>query len=687
MLKIIPYKALILILITGPLYMPLQAQAPVDQSALRFQETIWLNSDRSIYLAGEQIHYHVALFEKDTYKPSVLSRAVRVELMDQEGNRVCQQNVLLIHSKVFSNMPVPAVTKSGWYYLRAYTNWMRNFSVSDFSVLPVKIVNPAGLASIALVKPEYENTTPVEPVNPHHASNLQIRETTGQLQVQMTGSELPDHTKTKMLVHRSYTWYWFDRKSIDNGTLTFSIPKKNIPSGIVQISILNDENKILARKLWSGDHPGNQSITITQSQTHYPIRRQANFNYTLPDKFFKKTASGLQILVALKEPGTTNTNYIPGLPGWSFNAQIPAEKTAFERWMQNHHYPDETVKGFFNTTTPAYFPETKAGILSGRVINQSTGQGVASVTLGLTILNDNSFDATTTNKEGIFIFSFPDVTEPRDYILTFTTEPNPDWIIKVTPQYDTRVNKMIQPEFSLTPNELEYIKNREIDLQLKTIYNPGKTVVPVKPVLLPKKKTFFSPPERVIHIDDYIKLANMREIIFEVVPDVYIRKKGANYSIHVYPQNSIGDGYKTLVLLDGIPFTRHNELMDLPPDRIRTIELKNKLYIHGDGIFSSIVNFISRNFDYAGLDLPPYAILSTVDLPKPSGTSIFAVPVLKVPTLPMLDPILLWKEGQPSSTHHVQFTVQDKPGKYWISVFGFDETGKWWSGKSGFIVR
>jgi hypothetical protein len=150
-------------------------------------------------------------------------------------------------------------------------------------------------------------------------------------------------------------------------------------------------------------------------------------------------------------------------------------------------------------------------------------------------------------------------------------------------------------------------------------------------------------------------------------------------------KNQNAGDYETLILLDGIPITDHKALLDLPPGRIRSIEVENKMYILGNYIFTSIVNFISRNGDFAGLKLPKESVLGTADFPMASSGSADQVPAS--PATPVLNPTLLWKSIPSDSSGKINFQINDSYGDYQILIYGFDRNGIWFNGKQRFEVK
>ncbi|MCD6346121.1 MAG: hypothetical protein J7L96_01745, partial [Bacteroidales bacterium] len=657
------------------------AQTEQAQIFKNFRETVWLSSDRHLYLSGETLNFNAMLLEKDSYQPSQLSNAVRIELIDTDGNKLIKTNLELTDSQVKSSLSLPPDIKSGWYYIRAYTNWMRNFSANEFSLLRIKILNPAGENSITIDHSLSVNNSLNEESGTAAKIDISDSNNSKSLKVSITMLNQDAVSGIKLLVHQSYSWYWFDKKAPGTREISFELPKSILPQGIVQFSVLSDNNTILVSQLWSKYKPqdNNNSISIKNSNLHLRSKYKATYTPMTPQSGRISTRkSSIACLVALQEPTPPYEAGVPGLPGWSANAMIPNDKQEFQICLNSHHYSDDIVIAFFSTKSgdpisPAppdkaqepdlsgisYLPETRAGILSGRVIDSNINTPVPSTLIALTVLNNKRFDASRTNKDGLFYFAFPDINSSLDYIINFTSEPDPAWEIEMIPGYDKRITRINEPAFTLSTEELEYLKQVNINEQLNKAYADQSEKTENLPDTAAINNIFFYPPDYTIEVGDYIKLANVREVIYEVVPNVNIRTHGDRQIINFYFKNPVSQAYETLVLLDGIAITSYNELLDLPPDRIKSIEVKNKIFIHGDNIFSAIINFISPNGDYAGLDLPKKAILSSIDLPLKNNNYHLPDVNSADPNIPVLNNTLLWTSTLNNSPETIDFMTND----------------------------
>ncbi len=542
----------------------LHAQVPTVSFTSSFREMVWLTVSRHVLLSGEQVAFQAAVFEKGTRQPSELSKNIRVELIDSLGNRLTRMNLKLVNSQVSGSIPLSPELKSGWYYVRAYTHWMRNFPETEFAVAAIKVINPADLNTVKITE-TYTATAP---------------------------------TATK---------------------------------------------------------PG--AISISFNESGLKIRSACQAGYELPGPVRSGKPVFLKAMVSLSEPGINS-----GLD-MSFGDLATPE-------------PSKIL----------FLPETRSGILSGRVINKSTGKGIPNTGIALALTATNTFDAIKTNADGLFYFNLEASSRPAEYILSFIAEPDSTWAIEVTPDFDDRPFKPENKALTLNAEEKKYLQKLNTNLQLANLYKVPSNPEPARAESVIRKNPFYYPADRTIHTDNYIELANVGEVVYEVVPDVLVNREGGKARISVYSNQSFARDYETLTLIDGIPLTSQQELLSLPPGRIRTIEVKNRVYIHGNYVFSSVVNFISRNGDFAGLKLPAQSVAGTF-LPPVAGQPVGVPDNQGASSMPLLDPVLLWNVSLTEPEGRINFNLNDLYGDFTIRIFGFDQDGKWVFGEKSFQIN
>jgi len=110
---------------------------------MQTKEIIFLNTDKRIYLSGEEIWVSIKNVNAYSHKLSVLSKIAYVELYSNEKkSAVVKKMIRLSEGMGSAVIQIPPGLESGYYMLRAYTIWMKNFSKSHYSTCIIPIVNP-----------------------------------------------------------------------------------------------------------------------------------------------------------------------------------------------------------------------------------------------------------------------------------------------------------------------------------------------------------------------------------------------------------------------------------------------------------------------------------------------------------------------------------------------------------------
>lgn len=107
-----------------------------------YQETIILNTDREIYVAGEKIWFKLNCYVENFGTDTLLSKIVYLELYDFQSNTIVKEKYRLVNNKATGFLNLPIDINTGNYYLRAYTLFMRNFSPQSTPTSFICVLNP-----------------------------------------------------------------------------------------------------------------------------------------------------------------------------------------------------------------------------------------------------------------------------------------------------------------------------------------------------------------------------------------------------------------------------------------------------------------------------------------------------------------------------------------------------------------
>jgi hypothetical protein len=112
-----------------------------------YNEKYAVFTDRSIYMAGEDLYFSVFNFTEEIIQSTCRSKVYYVELVKADGEVVTEAKFPLTAEGSEGCLTIPEKTAAGTYFLRSYTRWMRNFSPAGYACNRIKIINPALMES------------------------------------------------------------------------------------------------------------------------------------------------------------------------------------------------------------------------------------------------------------------------------------------------------------------------------------------------------------------------------------------------------------------------------------------------------------------------------------------------------------------------------------------------------------
>ena len=134
------------------------------------QEKIFVHTDKPFYLAGEILWCKLYCVEGSSHIPLDLSKVAYIELLNKEDRPVLQGKVLLEKGEGRGSFYLPPSLNSGYYRLRAYTNWMKNLGPDAFFEETLTIVNSFKGLPLPSAADSADPTNSTDPTAPDHAS-------------------------------------------------------------------------------------------------------------------------------------------------------------------------------------------------------------------------------------------------------------------------------------------------------------------------------------------------------------------------------------------------------------------------------------------------------------------------------------------------------------------------------------
>src|SRR5579863_1294272 len=113
------------------------------------QEKIFVHTDKTFYLAGETVWFKIYAVDASFHKPVTTSSITYIEILNKDLKPVVQSKIPMFNGNGAGSVILPGFLATGNYILRAYTNWMKNFSADFYYEHTLHIVNTLKLSPVA----------------------------------------------------------------------------------------------------------------------------------------------------------------------------------------------------------------------------------------------------------------------------------------------------------------------------------------------------------------------------------------------------------------------------------------------------------------------------------------------------------------------------------------------------------
>ncbi len=118
------------------------SQASVSYSPYPHGESCRILTDRSVYVAGEDIRFTVFYRSPGGSEDPVWSKVFYAELISPGGTAYSRTKIKIDSAGTGGRVEIPGDLPSGTYFLRGYTRWMKNYGPASYAYLSVDVVNP-----------------------------------------------------------------------------------------------------------------------------------------------------------------------------------------------------------------------------------------------------------------------------------------------------------------------------------------------------------------------------------------------------------------------------------------------------------------------------------------------------------------------------------------------------------------
>ena len=106
------------------------------------REVVYMHLNKSTYIKGEAIGFTAYVLDKKDKKPSLLTTNLYVSIEDKDQKILKQKLIKVIDGVASNTIELDSLFASGYYNIKAYTNWMLNFNEQNHYVESIRIIDP-----------------------------------------------------------------------------------------------------------------------------------------------------------------------------------------------------------------------------------------------------------------------------------------------------------------------------------------------------------------------------------------------------------------------------------------------------------------------------------------------------------------------------------------------------------------
>jgi hypothetical protein len=669
-------------------------------------EDIFLHSDREEYIAGEDLWFNIYLIDRQSFKPSLNSRIVYIELLNSVNRPIIQKRFGIDKGAGPGRIVLPDTLSTGLYTIRAYTNWMKNFAPDNCFFKDIRVYNAVNSKVGKKLKREDNLTNKGLYIDfadhaPIRGLNLKVDNTKNDF------LELLINADNKFQSENGNQFYIFiqthgninhiSSEQISGSDTKVIVPRSEITPGINQITIFDSRGQpVIERYIYTRSRQFNK--LIVNSDDSCGLRNKIILNLSL-DKGLTSTMNSIKLSVSvaplIKEQeimnmgdylifgseyglinrGTMSGRNINDMPSRVIDSILLNVRSNWINWSQ---VVSDDFREFKN------LKESDDNILSGRLLTNDQKSVHSSENLFLCIPGKvATFQYAKTDDEGRFIFHIPADVDLKDLIIMPEDNEARHKIIIESPFSDQYPKSTLSVDLS-AGQIIPQISKMSVNHQVQTIFGIHSAETPVIPIVNPLiLQRFYGKPDIELVLADYVNLPVMSEVIFELLPGVSLKKKKSNYEFSI--TEHIDDGLvitSPTIMIDGVIIKDASLIVNLDPEIVEKIDVVKGKYEVGKYIFAGIINVITKAGDFMSVPLSDYMMRLPYRVVEPVFSFVspdYSSEDKRASRLPDYRNTLYWnpdgkldKDGKTM----IEFWSSDNKSDYVINIQGITPEGK-----------
>ncbi len=608
-------------------------------------ESVTFVSDRDLYLSGEDLWFAGKV--KSDGSPS---KVVYVEVFNNESNAVSRAKYWVIDGIFSGNINLPEFLETGYYQIRIYTHFQKNFPVWQMSSKIIKVVN----TTIPLPKAELDINKEAFSLNPEGKLCFMLNDLSNESELMLlNGSEVLDSS----VVFYPNGLGIIDKKYLDNDNLELKIYFNGeeirsvpviVPVRKTSVNYKMYEGTLVLRILVPGKNNGELLTTATNIKSGSVYNSKGRILEGKANVEFEGLEQGLYIfdikvdgknIMSFVDLIITDNDKLKGeivietatiygttdqlrsqLPDYIINNPLHLcdfgiiNNLNKELVSQAHillSLKSEEIIEKFGTYEPEnvlYEKENLGPIITGYIQDTDNVDNV--IIYCSYVIEASQFFVTRTNKKGNFTIQLGNFDNNGDVYLTSEEELGE---LKIRSNYCSKAPIWNPVLYLPDSTDRELLTELYINSQFSSVFNNEQAFhIDHGNCFLP----LFAGNMTTYRMSNYIQMATTQELINEIVSYVRVKKITDGYQFLVLDDKTRVQYSDPLVMLDNIYYPDISEIMKLQPSEITHIDVISRKYFYGDVVFNGVVRVNTTSGIREDRELPGNGVFFKYSAPE-----------------------------------------------------------------------
>ncbi|HTH82850.1 MAG TPA: hypothetical protein VL490_07930 [Mucilaginibacter sp.] len=538
---------------------------------------------------------------------------------------------------------------------------------------------------------------------------MQVDANNGSYNVTVKGSLANQSAQIFFLVHARQITKMAEAKTLENGTITFSIDKAKLDDGVNIITIFNGNKQPVCERLIFKQPTKTLQITANTDQAQYSTRKKVNISLSTNNPDQKQVSSNLSVSVyKIDSLQTADENDIlsylwlcsdmkgniesPGyyLKNNDAEAAAALDNLLLTQGWRRFSWSDVLAGNTYSNYE--FLPEYNGHLISGK-LKQGTADVTRAGIIGYLSIPGNRVQLYTAPSDyrGQFIFNAKLFYGPNELVSqTEYSTADSVYHIELNNPFSLKYTDWTLPLVDLKTESKATLLGKNLYMQVQNIYSGPKNNRFYEPVV--DTTAFYGTPTNTYMLDDYTRFPTMEEVLKEYVTGVFTSRSRGKYQIRIFnEENFIKEG--PLVMMDGVPVFDIDKTYSINPLKVKKLEVVHNRYFYGPAVAEGILSFTSYKGDMGGFEIDPKSVVidyEGLNLQREFYSPVYETEQQMSSRLPDFRNVLFWKpnvitDSQGKST--LSFYTSDQQGKYIGIVQGITPNGNAGSRYFNFEVR